>query len=55
MADVLRGMKDAEGEPGQEVPGREQAGHRAKPEARARCREEREGGEEGGEGGQVSV
>jgi len=37
VADVLRGMKDAEGESGQEVPGREQAGHRAQPEARARC------------------
>lgn len=39
MTNVLRGMKDAEGESGQEVTGREEAGHRAKPEARARCGE----------------
>lgn len=33
VADVLGGVEDAEGQPGQEVAGREQPGHRAKSEA----------------------
>lgn len=44
MADVLCGMEDPEGQSGQEVPGREQAGHRAEAETRARCRDEGGGG-----------
>lgn len=46
VTDVLRGMKDTEGESSQEVSGREQTGHRAQPEARARCGEETEREEE---------
>lgn len=37
VADVLRGMEDAEGQSSQEVAGREEAGHGAEPKARARC------------------
>lgn len=37
VADVLRGMEDAEGQSGQEVARREEAGHGAEPKARARC------------------
>ena len=36
VADVLRGVEHAEGQPGQEVPGGQQAGHGAEPEACAR-------------------
>lgn len=39
VADVLRGMEDPEGQSGQEVAGREEAGHRAEAEACARCRD----------------
>lgn len=38
VADVLCGMEDPEGESSQKVAGREQTGHRAKPETCARCR-----------------
>lgn len=39
MADVLRGMEDPEGQSGQEVAGREEAGHRAEAETCACCRD----------------
>lgn len=42
MADVLRGMEDAEGQPSQEVTRGQEAGHGAEPEACARCSGERE-------------
>lgn len=46
MADVLRGMEDAEGQPSQEVTRGQEAGHGAEPEARARCSGEEEEEEE---------